>query len=183
MCDDCFRGRWEVCRLVDEFCTAHEDAEHGHGHIVFADYNLEDHHIDFCLALELTPDERIFLNMLKLIPEEQRLHEDDRDTPEWAKPVEVDLNFTNVTPMGPRVLVKRLDAPALQSSLIEVIQQHEEPSQFAVVLAVGKLEQGGIEIGDTVVTKGFAGAPLEIIFEGQPLDAFMLMESDCLLVL
>lgn len=92
------------------------------------------------------------------------------------------MNPTNLKPMGPRVLVKRLDTPALKSSLIEVVQMHEEPSQFAVVLATGKLEQGGIEIGDTVVTKPFAGAPLEVTIEGQTIEAFMLMEADCLAV-
>jgi len=92
------------------------------------------------------------------------------------------MNLTNVTPRGPRVLVKRLEEPALKSSLIEVVQMHEEPSQFAVVLATGKLEQGGIEIGDTVVTKPFVGAPLEVTIEGQTIEAFMLMETDCLAV-
>ena len=84
--------------------------------------------------------------------------------------------------MGPRVLVKRLAAAPLAGSLIEVVHLHDEPSQFAVVLAVGKLEQGGIDVGDTVATKSFAGAPLEVEVEGQTIEAFMLMETDCLAV-
>jgi co-chaperonin GroES (HSP10) len=95
---------------------------------------------------------------------------------------EEDVNPTNVQPFGPRVLVKRLAEASLTSSLIEVVQLHDNPSQFAVVLAVGKLVHGGIEIGDTVATKSFVGAPLEVEVEGQTIEAFMLMEADCLAV-
>lgn len=180
MCEGCVQSgeiSRGVYRMIERFVETHPESDYGGGHIVFADCNVEDHHLDYCLHEQdpdpLTDDEREFLLLLRAIPEKMRV-------PNFWK--EVDLNPTNVSPMGPRVLVKRLAEAPLKSSLIEVVQMHDEPSQFSVVLAVGKLKQGGIEVGDTVVTKAFVGAPLEVEIEGQAMEAFMLMESDCLAV-
>lgn len=96
-----------------------------------------------------------------------------------------------VAPIGPRVLVKRLDSEKLKGQMIEVVEFNDAPSQFAVVLAVGdgyRKEDGSripldVQVGDTVVTKPFSGAAIEVEFEGTILDAFMLMDSDILAVL
>lgn len=71
--------------------------------------------------------------------------------------------------LGPRALVKKLDNQ-LQSQSITVVQFTEEPSQFAVVLAVGrgtKLDSGrvlpmDVAVGDTVVIKKLCGTPVFI---------------------
>lgn len=91
--------------------------------------------------------------------------------------------MTNLQPLGPRVLVKRIDNKKMTSSVIEVIQYTEEPSQVAVVLAIGKLTEGGISVGDTVVTKPFSGAPLEVTLNDAFIEAHILMESDVLAIL
>lgn len=191
MCEGCVQEghvSQRVFELINAFCcwameTGQSDPDFGMGHIVFADYNVEDHHIEHCLGptqegiRPLSEQERRFLETLLLIPEPRRVPNFYADRREDS------LNITNVTPMGARVLVKRLAAEPLKSSIIEVVQMHDDPGQQAVVLAVGDLKQGGIEIGDTVVTKSFAGAPLEVLVEGQVIEAFMLMESDCLAVI
>jgi chaperonin GroES len=88
--------------------------------------------------------------------------------------------------MGSRVLVKKLDNP-LQSQTIEVVQFTEEPSQFAIVLAVGpgtKLDNGrvlpmDVQAGDTVVIKKLCGAPVFINGEA----CHLVMRDDCLAIL
>lgn len=87
---------------------------------------------------------------------------------------------------GPRALVKRLDAQAMKSSLIEVIQYNAPPSQFAFVLVAGdgvRLPNGGrrpleFKSGDTVITKPHCGAPVEVAGE----ECFMVMEDDVLAI-
>lgn len=91
--------------------------------------------------------------------------------------------MTNLQPLGPRVLVKRIEDKKMTSGLIEVVQYTEEPSNVSVVLAHGKLTQGGLSVGDTVITKPFSGAPLEVTLNDVAIEAHMLMESDVLAVL
>ena len=91
------------------------------------------------------------------------------------------MNLTNLSPMGPRVLVKRLDESKMQSKYIEVIQHEITPSRFAIVLAVGTVDPD-ISVGDTVITKPYSGAPVEILFDGTPLEAYILAEDDVLAV-
>jgi chaperonin GroES len=87
--------------------------------------------------------------------------------------------------------VKRLDAEKLKGQLLEVVDFGDTPSQFAIVLAVGngyRKEDGGripldVQVGDTIVTKPFSGASIEVELEGTILDAYMLMDSDVLAVL
>lgn len=94
---------------------------------------------------------------------------------------------------GPRVLVQKIDEPALKSSLIEVVSLTDTPSQFAVVLAVGNgalLPTGGrrsleVNPGDTVVLKQYCGTPIGITLAGddRPTDCHVVMEDDLLAVL
>lgn len=87
-------------------------------------------------------------------------------------------------PMGARALVKRLDTPRLESSLIVVPETIEEkPSQYALVLAVGALKQGGFDVGDVVVLRDFAGAPCNVDLDGEMIDAAIVSEDDVLLVI
>lgn len=91
-------------------------------------------------------------------------------------------------PKGPRVLVKRLDETKLSSSLIQVVQYNESPSQFAVVMAVGDgyMKKDGsrepleVEVGDTVITKPYCGAPITVVFDGVEIEAFLLDAGDVL---
>lgn len=86
-------------------------------------------------------------------------------------------------PMGPRVLVKRLDAPKPESQLIITPETIEDkPSQFALVLAIGKLVSGGFDVGDTVVLRDFAGAPCNVTLDDQIIEASIVMEDDVLMV-
>ena len=86
-------------------------------------------------------------------------------------------------PTGPRVLVKRLDPPKPESSLIEVVSTSvDKPSAFALVLAVGKLEQGGFDVGDTVILTDYAGAPCAVEIEGERIEAAVVFEKDVLAV-
>lgn len=86
-------------------------------------------------------------------------------------------------PMGARALVKRLPKPRPVSSLIEVPDTVEDkPSQYALVLAVGRLVQGGFGVGDTVILRDFAGAPCETEFDGERIDASIVPEEDVLAV-
>lgn len=87
-----------------------------------------------------------------------------------------------IQPRGPRLLVRRLDETRMKSQYIEVIQHEDSPSQFAVVLAVGQLRNGGVEVGDTIVTKPYCGAPVAVLFEGNHIEAHLIMEDDALAV-
>lgn len=88
-----------------------------------------------------------------------------------------------IRPMGARALVKRLDAPKPESSLIVVPDTvQDKPSQFAVVLAIGVLVQGGFDVGDTVVLRDFAGAPVLVNFDEEQIEAAIVNEDDVLMV-
>jgi co-chaperonin GroES (HSP10) len=85
--------------------------------------------------------------------------------------------------MGARALVKRLDRPKPESSLIVVPDTvQDKPSQFAVVLAVGTLKQGGFAAGDTVILSDYAGAPALVEFDGAMIDAAIVPEEHVLAV-
>ncbi len=92
------------------------------------------------------------------------------------------MNLTNLTPLGDRILVKRLDEAKMQSSIIEVIQDAARPSFFSVVLAVGTGVRETISVGDTIITKPFSGAPVEVLVDGVLTDAFVITAADALAV-
>ena len=86
-------------------------------------------------------------------------------------------------PMGARALVKRLDAPKPESQLIVTPETVEDkPSQFALVLAIGKLVNGGFDVGDTVVLRDFAGASCNVTLDGELIEASIVNEDDVLMV-
>jgi len=93
---------------------------------------------------------------------------------------------THFKVMGSRALVKRLPNQ-ITSNTIEIVQYQEEPSQIAVVLAVGpgsKLDNGRIfpmdvKAGDTVVMKKLCGTPVVVNGEG----CFMVVREDLLAVI
>ena len=87
-------------------------------------------------------------------------------------------------PMGARALVKRLDEPKPASSLIVVPESVEDkPSQYALVLAIGTLKQGGFDVGDVVILRDFAGAPCNVDLDGEIIEASIVVEDDVLLVI
>lgn len=89
-----------------------------------------------------------------------------------------------IRPLGARALVKRMDAPKPASSLIVIPDTVEDkPSQYALVLAVGKLTQGGFDVGDTVILKDFAGAPCSVMLDDDVIDASVVVEDDVLAVI
>ena len=72
-----------------------------------------------------------------------------------------------IQPISSRLLVQRIDQARPESSLIVVPDTvRDKPSQFAAVLAIGKLNQGGVEVGDLVVLKDFCGAPVFTVLPG-----------------
>jgi co-chaperonin GroES (HSP10) len=80
-------------------------------------------------------------------------------------------------------VVKRLEAPKLASEHIlipETIEQKASP--FALVLAVGTLQQGGISVGDTVILTDYCGAPCVVELDGERIDAILVPEHDVLAV-
>jgi co-chaperonin GroES (HSP10) len=85
-------------------------------------------------------------------------------------------------PMGARVLVKRLDEPRPQSTIIIPETIEDRPSQYALVLAIGDLKQGGFDIGDTVILTHFAGAPCNVMIEGELIEGAIVGEDDVLAV-
>jgi chaperonin GroES len=93
---------------------------------------------------------------------------------------------TTIKVVGSRALVKRLDNP-LESETIEVVQFAEEPSQFAMVLAVGpgdKLDNGRVipmevQPGEIVIIKKLCGTP--VLFKG--MDCHFVTRGDLLAVL
>jgi len=65
-----------------------------------------------------------------------------------------------IQPRGARVLVKRIEQARPETQLIIVPETVEDkPSQYGLVLAFGRLVQGGIVVGDIVLLKDYAGAP------------------------
>ncbi len=93
----------------------------------------------------------------------------------------------NFQVVGARVLIKRLENQ-LASSTIQVVQYgQQEPSMFALVLAVGpgSRARNGVDYipmdvvpGDTVILKKLCGAP--VVFNGEACQ--MVMREDLLAV-
>lgn len=88
-------------------------------------------------------------------------------------------------PIGPRVLVSKIEMPALKSALIEVVQSDPPPSRYAMVVSLGQFRfADGRERtldfapGDVVVIKEYCGAPVTV--DGK--DLHMLVEDDVLAV-
>jgi co-chaperonin GroES (HSP10) len=85
--------------------------------------------------------------------------------------------------MGARALVKRVDAPKPESSLIITPETVEaKPSPYAVVIAVGKLVQGGFAPADVVLLHDYAGAPCNVELDGEVIEAVVVSEDDVLCV-
>jgi co-chaperonin GroES (HSP10) len=86
-------------------------------------------------------------------------------------------------PLGARALVKRLDTPKPQSQLIEIPDTIvDKPSVFGLVLAIGKLEQGGFDVGDTVILKDYVGAPTTVELAGERIECVVVNENEVLAV-
>lgn len=86
-------------------------------------------------------------------------------------------------PRGARAVVKRLPAPKPVASLIEIPDTVvDKPSPFAIVLAIGKLREGGFDIGDTVILKDFSGIPCVVDLDGEQIEAHIVPEEDVLAV-
>jgi co-chaperonin GroES (HSP10) len=85
--------------------------------------------------------------------------------------------------MGARALVKRLERPKSTSSLIVIPDTVEDqPSQYALVLAVGKLVSGGFDMGDTVILKDYSGTPVVVVLDDEEIEAMVVVEDDVLAV-
>lgn len=79
--------------------------------------------------------------------------------------------------MGARLLVQRIEQKKPESELVIVPDTiQDKPSNTAVVWGVGKLEHGGVDVGDLVVIKDFVGAPVPVTLPGDEL------ETDCVIV-
>lgn len=85
-------------------------------------------------------------------------------------------------PSGPRLLISRIMEKQMSSSLIEVVEFQKTPSQFGVVLAIGKLKDPQVDVGDIVVLNAYAGAPVTVDVLGHEEEAFIVMEDDVLAV-
>lgn len=93
--------------------------------------------------------------------------------------------------IGPRAFVTRLDAPRAQSSLIEVVEFDPEPSQYALVIAVGNgriLRDGSrvpmeVKPGDTVLLGQYSGAPFTVKVGENDVQGWMVTDEDMLAVL
>lgn len=88
-----------------------------------------------------------------------------------------------ILPVGARVVVKRLEEPKPQSQLIEIPESIVDvPSKFALVLSIGKLVNGGIRPGDTVILKDYVGAAATTTFGDETIDVLVVSEDDVLAV-
>lgn len=88
-----------------------------------------------------------------------------------------------VKPLGARAFVKRLDAPKPTSSLIEIPDTIvNKPSPYALVLAVGKLVQGGFKPNDVVILRDFAGSPCTVMLNDNPIEGMIVPEDEVLAV-
>jgi co-chaperonin GroES (HSP10) len=90
-----------------------------------------------------------------------------------------------IRPLGARLLVTRIEQARPESVHIiipDTIQ--DKPSVFAIVFALGKLQQGGIEVGDIVILKDFTGAPALVTLPGdeQETECIIVNEDDVLAV-
>lgn len=87
--------------------------------------------------------------------------------------------------MGNRVLVKRLDEPALKSDVIEVVSLDREPGMYAVVAGVGpgrRLQSGEfdpleVSVGDVVILAKYSGAPVTL-HKGDKHEEFQIVDGE-----
>ena len=82
--------------------------------------------------------------------------------------------------LGPRAVVKRLDRKEHKSDVLEIVEFNPEPSNFALVLAVGKIPD--VKVGDVVILKRYCGAQTTIDFNEQPTDVVIVTDEDMLAV-
>lgn len=83
-----------------------------------------------------------------------------------------------IQPMGARVLVKRLSLPKHTSTLLVIPEtEDEKPSQYALVIAVGKIYDITVKPGDVVLLKDYTGVPVFVKLEGPEGDL-----SECSIV-
>jgi co-chaperonin GroES (HSP10) len=85
-------------------------------------------------------------------------------------------------PRGPRVLVKRIDAPKPQTTLIIPETVDGEKSCYALVLAIGNKITEDIKVADTVILTSYCGSPVQVELDGETLDALIVMQDDVLAV-
>lgn len=89
-----------------------------------------------------------------------------------------------IKPLGARALVLRLPEPKPESSLLITPETVEDkPSKFAVVLAIGTLQQGGFDVGDTVILQDYVGAPCTTEIDGATVEAAIVTEDQVLAVM
>ena len=85
-------------------------------------------------------------------------------------------------PRGPRVLVKRIDAPKPTTTLIIPETVDGEKSCYALVLAVGNKVTEDIKVADTVILASYCGSPVQVELDGEMLEAQIVMQDDVLAV-
>ena len=101
----------------------------------------------------------------------------------WSQRVATYKEILMLQPRGPRVLVKRIDAPKPSSSTLIIPDSADgEKSCYAVVLAVGNKVSEDIKVADTVILASYCGSPVQVELEGEMLEAAIVMESDVLAV-
>jgi len=81
MCSGCVREgsiAWWLADIIEEYLERWPNDDGSSGHIVLGDFNVEDHHIEFCLQ-ETDPDRegdgpwRSLLRWMLTIPEVERV--------------------------------------------------------------------------------------------------------------
>lgn len=106
------------------------------------------------------------------------------DIPRRERRYHITQELLMLQPVGPRLLIKPIDAPRLTSETIIIPDSvQEEKSGYALVLAVGKAVTEDIKVADTIFVSKYAGAPLTVELDGTKLEALVIMETDVLGVL
>lgn len=88
-------------------------------------------------------------------------------------------------PKGARLLVRRIEAAKPDTTLIVIPDTViDKPSAFAIVLAIGKLQQNEVAVADIVILKDFVGSPVRTTLPGDTdeTDCLIVNEEDCLAV-
>lgn len=90
-------------------------------------------------------------------------------------------------PTKGRVLIHRLTSKLQRAhdALIIIPETVEEkPTNFAVVLASGKLVQSDLKAGEMVIVTDYSGAPTEVLMnDGSTVEAHIVVEDDILAVM
>jgi len=158
-------------------------------------YGIPAHHMSLCAACASNVANVVIgIRAMKMNPTPELLAEFRRSPFRELLPMNLFANVARRTtyhmkellmlkPMGPRVLVKRVDAPKPTSSTIIIPETVDgETSHYAVVLAVGNKLAEDIKVADTVILAAYCGSPVQVELEGEILDAIVVMESDILAV-